>query len=139
ARLESEHTQQTSPFVQRLRRRRACAAIQTAHEDVLERGETRERPDQLKGARDTGGADAVRGQPADVDAIELDAATIGRQRTRDEIEERGLAGAVRAHDPEQLALLEHEADLVDRADAAKALRQPLHLEQRHAAATVATR
>ena len=55
---------------------------------------------------------------------------LGREHAGDHVEQRGLAGAVRADDREDRALRDAEADLVDREQAAKALADALDLEQR---------
>ena len=115
------------------RRAAALAAVEAADPHVVERGEAGEGPDELEGAGDAARAEPVRRQPGDVAALEPDAPAIGAQGARDQVEERGLAGAVRPHDAEQLAGLEREADVVDREDAAEALGQPLDLEEGHAA------
>jgi hypothetical protein len=69
----------------------------------------------------------MRGPAGDVLAAEPDAPGVGAERARDQVEERGLARAVRAHDAQELARLEAQADVVDREDAAEALRQPQDL------------
>ena len=44
----------------------------------------------------------------DVDAVERDAAAVGADGAGDQVEQRGLAGAVRADDAERLALRDVE-------------------------------
>ena len=117
-------------------RRRAAwrvAAVEPADEDVLARGEPGEGADELEGAGDAPSADPVRREPADGVAGEADLAGVGSQRAGDQVEQRGLARAVRSHDADQLALREREADVADGAHAAEALRHPRHLEEGHAA------
>src|SRR3989441_13249670 len=78
-------------------------------------------PDVLKRARDALGADAV-GRPArDVAAGQADAPGVRTERAGDQVEESGLPRPVRAHDPNELALVDGEADSADRADAAEGL------------------
>ena len=55
---------------------------------------------------------------------------LGHEHAGDHVEQRGLAGAVRPDDGEDLALGDREAHIVDREQAAEALADALHLEQR---------
>src|SRR5207237_888005 len=48
-----------------------------------------------------------------------------------DLHECGLAGAVRAEEPEELALAHLEVDALQRFDRAVDLREPVHLERRH--------
>jgi len=57
----------------------------------------------------------------DVGAHHAHAARVGAREPGDEVDERGLAGAVRAEQPEELAALDRQADAVERAQAAIAL------------------
>src|SRR5438552_2064076 len=66
----------------------------------------------------------------DVASVEDDAALVGRQITRDEVEDRGLAGPVGADETEDLALPHAELDTVHGADAAEADGEAAHLEER---------
>src|SRR6185503_14801405 len=50
-----------------------------------------------------------------------------------------LPRPVRPHDPDQLALVEPEAHVMDRPNATKALRDPLNFEQGHAGLAVVVR
>ena len=50
---------------------------------------------------------------------------------RQHVEERRLAGAVRADQARDRALLDREVDVVDRDEAAELLAQPRDVEQRH--------
>ena len=67
-----------------------------------------------------------------VDALagEGDAAGIGREGAGDQVEQRGLAGAVRADHREDRALRHLEADAVDRDQAAEALADIVDGKQR---------
>ncbi|MCZ7562293.1 MAG: hypothetical protein M5U30_21580 [Burkholderiaceae bacterium] len=84
------------------------------------------------GARQAEPRDARRVEPRDLAAVEADAARCRRQRARDAVEQRGLAGAVRADEPEQLARGHAEAHVVDRAQAGEVAAQTADLEQRAA-------
>src|SRR4030095_5822529 len=107
----------------------APAPVETAHPDIIERGEPGERPHELERPRDAAGAHAMGQEPRDVLAGEADVAAVRAQGAGDQVEQGGLAGAVRPHDAEQLAGLEGEADVVDREDAATALRPPLDAQE----------
>jgi hypothetical protein len=63
----------------------------------------------------------VGGHLGDVLALEDDAAPVDREKARDAVEQRRLAGAVLADEPEDLALPQHEVDLVDGRDATEPL------------------
>src|SRR5207247_5352515 len=96
--------------------------------DVLGDGEGGEDPRVLEGA-----TEAVRrppvGTPAgDVDAAEEDAAGVRRQQSGDQVEDRRLAGAVGADEPEDLMGGEGKGHVVDRGDAAEAAGEPADLE-----------
>src|SRR5258707_2999305 len=95
-------------------------SVEAADPHVVERGEPGEGPDELEGAGHAARAEPVWRQPGHIAALEPDAPAIGAQGAGDQVEERGLAGAVRPHDAEQLAGLDREADVVDREDAAEA-------------------
>ena len=58
-------------------------------------------------------------------ALEQDFAGVGRQHAGDEIEERGLAGAVRADQGVDVAGRHLELQIVERVEAAETLGQPL--------------
>ena len=73
----------------------------------------------------------MRRQARDVVPLEADAAGCRLVDAADEIEDRRLAGAVRADDREDLALVDAEADAVDRLDAAEMHGQIFDLEQCH--------
>ena len=57
--------------------------------------------------------------------------SVGLIDAADQVEDRRLAGAVRADDREHLALLDLEADRIDGADAAEADRDVVGAEQAH--------
>ena len=79
-------------------------ALQRAHHHVLERRQAAERLHQLEGAGDAGGADRIGPQPRDVAAAESDAAGFRAKRAGDQVEDGGLAGAVRADECDDAAL-----------------------------------
>jgi len=61
----------------------------------------------------------VHRHPAEIHAAEGDAAGGERQQSRDEIDGRALARAVRPDQPEDAALLDAQRELVDGAHAAE--------------------
>jgi len=63
----------------------------------------------------------VRGHPRDVAAVEEDAALVRGVEARDDIEEGGLARAVRADDADDLARGGAQRDFTDRGQSAEAL------------------
>src|SRR2546422_1566595 len=70
------------------------------------------------------------GERRDVPALEDDASVVGMERARHAVDERGLARAVRSDETEPLARLHLERHPVERGEAAEALHEPVHLEQR---------
>src|SRR6185312_2991365 len=65
--------------------------------------------------------DAVRGPAGHLDAIDLDGPRIRLLDTDDRLHRRGLAGAVGADQPQYLARIDGEADILDGDEAAEAL------------------
>ena len=66
-------------------------------------------------------------------ALEAVAPAVGRLRAGDGLDQRGLAGAVVAHQRDDLARVDLEVDVDERLDGAEALRDPDALEQRRRA------
>jgi hypothetical protein len=84
----------------------------------------------LKGAREAA-LDALRlRQGGDVVAVKQDAAAARRQCASDQIDEGGLAGAVRSDQRVPCALLEAEVDITGHGERAEAAAQALCLERR---------
>src|SRR3546814_20860460 len=79
-----------------------------------------EQLDVLEGARDAGAGDPVRRQRGDIGAVEQQPALGRVVDAADQVEHRGLAGAIRPDDGEDLAAGDVETDPVDGADAAEA-------------------
>ena len=102
-----------------------------ADEHVVEHGHRPEELDVLERARDAAPDDAVRRRVQQALAVEVELARVGLVEPRDHVEERRLAGAVRADQPDDLALLDVERDVVDRDDAAEAAGDVADGEQRH--------
>jgi len=127
--LQAHECEQTLGLPHPRARVAAGAAVETPHEHVVESGEPGERSSALERARDTLGAHAVRREAGDVAIVEADRAGVRLEGPRDQVEERRLARPVGAHDPDQLAVLDGEADLADRAHPAERLRDPFHLQE----------
>ena len=106
------------------------AAVAADQQVVQHRG-VLEQLDVLEGAGDAASRRWCGGDAGDVLALENEAAAGRLVDAADEVEDRGLAGAVGADDGEDLALLHVEGDPVDRADAAEVDREVLGLEERH--------
>jgi hypothetical protein len=73
-------------------------ADEGADHDVLQHGHARERAHHLPGPPDAARADRVRLEPADRAAGETHRALVGGEEAVDDVEQRGLAGAVRPDD-----------------------------------------
>src|SRR6185295_16372907 len=90
----------------------------------------REDAGDLERSRDATSAARGCGERGDVVAAEEHAASGRRQQPRDQVEERGLASAVRPDDRPQLAGLDREADAVDGLQGAEGAPEPTRLEHR---------
>ena len=101
-----------------------------ADEDVLQYRHVAEEAQVLERARDPALDDEVRRQTGDVLAEEQDVPAVGRVHAGDQVEERRLAGAVRADQGDDAAGLDAEVHVLDRGDAAEGLEQLLDLEHR---------
>src|SRR5439155_10510177 len=95
------------------RRPTPARASRRTHQDVLENRHVPERPRDLVRPADAEPAAPGRAGPGHVGAAEAHEAGLGAERARQDVEERGLAGPVRAHDPHRLAGGHAEADLVE--------------------------
>jgi hypothetical protein len=95
--------------------------------DILQQGQVRERLQFLEGAPDAEVADPVGPHGEDVLPVEQDPAAVGSRVAGDQVEQRGLAGAVGADDAEDFAFLDLEGDILVGADAAESLAQMLDL------------
>ena len=106
------------------------AMQQRADDDVVLDAQARERPHDLKGAADAAPANTVGRQMLDALAGESDGAAIGRKHSGDHVEQRGLAGTVRADHGEDAALGHLEADPVHRHKPAKPFADALNRQER---------
>ena len=90
-----------------------------ADPDIVEHREIGKQRDVLEGAADADFGDLVRRAGQDALALEQDIALAGLIEPGEAIEERGLAGAVRSDQAEDLALVHVERHAVQRDDAAE--------------------
>src|SRR5882672_8214496 len=97
----------------------------TGQRHILEHRQPVGRPRNLKGAADAAVDDPVRRQSRDLGTGEFDRARRWPQRAGEHVEDRALAGAVRADQAENLALIDLERYLVDGREAAKPFYQAL--------------
>src|SRR5262245_51721244 len=116
------------PFAPR-RAPAAPAAVKETHEDVVDRRQAGEGPHVLEGSSDTRHAAAVGRESGDVLAPEADAPAVGSEDAGDQVEQRGLAGAVRPHDPDDRARRDLEAHAPHRLHPREGLRDALDGEQ----------
>ncbi len=101
------------------------------HHDVLARRELVEQRHDLEGARHALVGDGVGAEAGDILAIETDAAAARLDPTGQHIEERGLAGAVGAHDAVQLAFRHGQVDLLEHHAVPEAHVHAFRLDQSH--------
>src|SRR4030081_408127 len=104
-------------------------AREDRHRDIVENGQPVEQVDDLEAARNAGLDPFVHGRERDVVALEQDLAAVGREMRADEIDERGLAGAVRADEREKLPLVDCEVHVVAGAGLAELLAEIDGLEK----------
>ena len=83
--------------------------------------------------------DPVRRRREQALALEAELAGVRPVQARDHVERRRLAGAVRADQPDDLALADVERDVVERDDPAEAAGDVANLEQRHGRSTLRSR
>src|SRR4051794_37618454 len=75
-------------------------------------------------------ADLVGRHTLDLAAIEFDGATIWRKQARNQVEQRGFAGAVRTYQCVDLTSANGKACILDRANAAEMLGDVVDLQHR---------
>jgi hypothetical protein len=100
-------------------------AEESREHHVLEEREPAKRPWDLERAADAEVDDPVRRLAGDLATLEADRPRVRREGAREHVEDRALAGAVRADQAEDLALLDPERHAVDGGEAAEALRETL--------------
>ena len=94
-------------------------------EEVLLDGEPAEEFDVLEGASEPGGDALVREHALDRGSAENDAPRLRLHEPGDRIEQRRLAGAVRAEQSDDLAGLDRDRHVVERGDPAEPHGEPL--------------
>src|SRR5439155_10884996 len=100
--------------------------------DIIEYGQAVEQVHDLEAARDPGLDPLVNGGERDIVALEQDLSAVGRQLRADEVDERSLAGAVRADERKELAFVDDEIHAVARSRIAELFSQLDGLEKNHA-------
>ena len=91
--------------------------------DVLRDRQRREDLRVLEGAAETDRCATLGGPLGDIGLTDEDVATLRRQVTGDDVEDRGLAGAVGADETQDLALVHGERHVVNRGDTAEVVAQ----------------
>ena len=108
----------------------AAAHLQRAADhDVVESAHALEQRDVLEGARDAADGGFMRAHLGASLALEGDAAFLRLIEAVDDVEHRGLAGAVRPDDGADLALADVEGNVAHRLHAAERQRDVLHRQQ----------
>src|SRR5206468_10172244 len=97
---------------------------------VLKRRHRAEEPDVLEGAADPERRAPVRGKVADVAPAEADPSAVRAEGARHEVEECGLAGAVRADDRVDTAGRDAEIEAREDDERPEAPGEPVNREQR---------
>ena len=105
------------------------AAARIGNLEILEHGEVDEHRRRLELAADAGLHDLVLLQPGELLAAKLDRAGGRLGLAADQIEHRGLAGAVGANDDADLVLLDIEGEIVDRLETVEGNRERFDREQ----------
>src|SRR5262249_20820755 len=100
-------------------------------DQVFEHGHAAERLWNLERARHAGAAAPLGRQMRNVRSGEADAAGCARDRSIDDVEQGGLAGAVRPDDAERLAFFEREIDSISYHHGAEAFADALEREDGH--------
>ena len=125
-RRQANHTKRALGRLIRLGAAVAAPAVIAGQRHVLEHAEPVKRPRDLEGAADAAIDDAVRSHARDLRTVEQDRSRRRHQRARQHVEDRALAGAVRADQAENLALLHPERHVIDSGEATKTLHQPFY-------------
>src|SRR5438477_9764368 len=105
-------------------------------QDVLPDGQLRKDPDVLKGTGHPLVGNAMRGQPDELPAEQADGSRRWSQDAGNQVEDRGLASAVRPHEADDLTLVDVDVEAVDGRQAAKSARQAADLQDGLASAHV---
>src|SRR5256714_6098188 len=103
-------------------------------QDVLADAQLRKHPDVLKRTGHPLVGDAMRGQPDEFSAEQADGSRRWSEDAGNQVEDRGLASAVRPHEADDLTLIDVDVEAVDRGQAAESARQASDLQDRPASA-----
>src|SRR6266567_1317929 len=106
-------------------------AREDGQRDIVENGKGVEQIDDLEAARDARSDALVDRGEGDVLALEQDPAAVRLEMSADQIDERGLAGAVRAYEREKFALVDGEIHAIAGVDIAELLAEIDRLEKDH--------
>jgi hypothetical protein len=101
-----------------------------AGHDVLQHGQAAEQADALQRAGDAEGGQLVRAQPGELAAAEADRAGLRADEAAQDVQQRGLPGAVRTDDPGDPAPGGGQRDILQGRQAAEADRDPAHVQRR---------
>ena len=104
-------------------------ALLGGDQHVLEHGHVSEGPRHLIGAADAEPAPGRRVQLGDLSPGEGDASSPGRQVTRNQAEQAGLARSVRPHDPDRVPGSDRERQVLDDDDPAEPFRHVVQFKQ----------
>src|SRR4029077_5783675 len=103
--------------------------IEQRDADIVDQVHAGERPRQLEAARQAETGALMRGEAIDGTAVETHGTSFIVQRAADAIDQRALAGAVRADEAEALANRHVERDILQRDEAAEAFAEIVDFEQ----------
>jgi len=108
--------------------------VMTAEHEVVDHVQVHEQPEVLERPRDAQVRGGRRTHADDVGALEPNRPLLRVVHAVEAVEDRRLAGAVRADDREQLVVVDVERDVLQRGHAAEAKRHVASFEQRTALA-----
>src|SRR6266550_6716485 len=101
-------------------------------QNVVEHGQASQCARYLKGPDEPTACDPMGWRMVDASALELHGSSFGREKPGDDVEQRRLAGAVRADQRGDRSLLDIERRAVDRAEPAEGTYDLPHCEHRRA-------
>ena len=116
--LLAQHREEVEHLLQRLRAARLRGAAEAAELQVLLHRHFGKEPAAFGHEGDAGLAVAMRRQARDVGAVDVQAAARDPVQSGKRVDERALAGAVRAEQDDDLALLDAKVDAAHRLDRA---------------------
>ena len=111
--------------VRPLARRPLALSVVRGQSDIVEQRKSSEWPWNLVGARYAESRHMAGRGPGNFAAEKLDRSAAGRERARDQIENRALARTIRTYQPEDFAFGHVEGNAIDGLEAAENLGDPL--------------